>query len=50
MVDYYQNLFTSSNLVDFDEIIQVVQAKVTPELNLALTKDFTTDEVRTALK
>ena len=50
VVDYYQNLFTSSNPVDFDEIIQVVQPKVAPEMNLALTKDFTIDEVRIALK
>jgi len=45
VVDYYQNLFTSSNLVDFDEIIQVAQPKVAPEMNFSLTKDFTVDEV-----
>lgn len=37
VVDYYRNLFTSCNPVEFDEILQAIQPKVTPAMNHALS-------------
>lgn len=39
-MDYYTELFTSSNLVDFSEIIEVVQPKVSQEMNSRLLREF----------
>ena len=50
VVDYCTNLFTSSNPLDFKELLQAVQSKVTNPINQMLAKDFSADEVNTALK
>ena len=50
VVDYYKDLFTSSNPTEFLEILKAMQPKVTPIMNQKLTMDFTADEVRMALK
>lgn len=49
-VDYYTELFTSSNPVDFSEIIEVVQPKVSQEMNSRLLREFQPSEVLQALK
>ena len=50
MVDYYNNLFTSNNPIDFIEILEPVTLKVTPVMNQSLTRDFSAPEVKLALK
>ena len=50
MVEYYQNLFTSSNPTEFDELLQAIHLKVTLAMNHALTQEYTLNEVRIALK
>ena len=50
VVDYYKDLFTSSNPTEFSEILEAMQPKVTPIMNYKLVMDFTVDEVRMALK
>ena len=39
-VKYYFELFTSSNPSDFSEILEAVQPKVFPDMNLKLTREF----------
>ena len=50
LLDYYTNLFTSSNPTVFDEILEAVQPRVTSRMNQKLTMEFTVDEVNVALK
>lgn len=50
VVEYYTNLFTSSNPTDFSQLLQAVQPKVTLEVNQVLVRDFTANECRMALK
>ena len=50
MLDYYTDLFTSSNLIDFDEILGAMQPRVTSSMNQKITMEFTADEVNMALK
>lgn len=50
VVDYYLNLFTSSNHVECDEILQAIQQKVTPTMNHALSQFCTANEVWKTLK
>ena len=50
VLDYYIDLFTSSNPIVFDEILEAVQPRVTYSMNQKLTMEFTTDEVNVALK
>lgn len=50
VVDYYNNLFTSSQPKDFTELLNVVQLKVSMAMNEELTQSFTRAEVRLALK
>ena len=33
VVEYYNNLFTSSSPLDFSELLQAIQPKVTPSMN-----------------
>jgi len=49
-VAYFDKLFTSSKSDDFSEILQVVQPKVTNAMNVELTRAYTAQEVRLALK
>ena len=50
VLDYYTDLFTSSNLTVFDEILEAVQPRVTSSMNQKLTMEFTIDEVYVVLK
>ena len=50
VLDYYTDLFTSSNLIVFDEILEAVQPRVTSSMNQKLTMEFTIDEVYVVLK
>lgn len=48
--DYYSELFTSSCPVEFDEILDAVQPRVTHAMNTSLTREFHVGEVHKALK
>ena len=50
IVDYYSTLFSSSNPMDFRELIDAVEPKVTNAMNQMLLRDFQEFEVKTALK
>ena len=50
VVDYFKNLFTTSSLTNFNDILEAVETKVSPSMNHMLTSDFTTREVEQALK
>ena len=50
LVDYFRNMFTSSNPTSFDPILSGVDARITPQMNVSLTRDFTALEVKCALK
>ena len=50
VVEYYNNLFTSSSPSDFSELLQAIQPKVTLLMNQMLLKPFKGEEVRVALK
>ena len=50
VLDYYTDLFTSSNLIDFDEILGAMQPRVTSSMNQKITMEFTADEVNMTLK
>ena len=50
VLDYYTDLFTSSNLIDFDEILGAMQPRVTSSMNQKIIMEFTADEVNMALK
>ena len=49
-VAYFDKLFTSSKPDDFSEILHAVQPKVTNAMNAELTRAYTAQEVRIALK
>lgn len=49
LVNFY-NIFTSSNPTNFDPIFNDVEARITPQMNASLTRDFTTLEVECAFK
>ncbi|KAL0001686.1 hypothetical protein SO802_015467 [Lithocarpus litseifolius] len=50
IVDYYFDLFTSSDPTDFMEFIDAVEPKVSSAMNQMLFKDFQESEVKTTLK
>lgn len=50
VVEYYKNLFTSSNPTDFSQLLQAIQPKVTPAMNQVLVRDFTANKCRMTLK
>lgn len=47
-VEYFRDLFMSSNPHDLESIFVGFQERVSPEMNLSLTKPITDDEVRLA--
>ena len=49
-VDYYSDLFFSSNPTDFAEIVNAVQPKVTEDMTTRLIKEFQAYEVFKVLK
>ena len=50
LVDYYQQLFTSSNPSMVEEVVAHIPCTITDELNAELLADFTREEVVMALK
>ena len=50
LVDYYKELFTTSQPTEFSEMLQTAQPKVTNSMNQLLTRDFSAAEFRVALK
>ena len=50
IVDFYQNLFTSTNPSNFEEVVDLISQVVTNEMNEKLVTDFTFEEVEVALK
>ena len=50
MVNYFKQLFTSTAPSSFDQILQGIETKVTPSMNVDLTSEFTAEEVEKALK
>ena len=50
VLDYYTDLFTSSNLIDFDAILGAMQPRVTSSMNQKITMEFIADGVNMALK
>ena len=49
-VDYFQELFTSSNPIVSEELLDAVHSKVTNSMNEVLLQDFRSAEVEKALK
>ena len=50
IVDFYQNLFTSANPSNFEEVVDLIPQVVTTEMNEKLVAEFTIEEVEVALK
>ena len=50
VVDFYQDLFTSSNPTNFETILEEIPHVVIEEMNSELMKEFLTQEVEVALK
>ena len=48
--EYYTTLFTTNHPTDFNEILQAMQSKVTPQMNQMLDKAFIASEAHVALK
>ena len=49
-MEYYSELFSSANPIDFDEILKAIQPKVSRHMNEQLIKEFQPSEVFQALK
>ena len=49
-VDFYQQLFSSDNSQDFDEVLDQIPQVVTTDMNTQLTHEFNAVEVEMALK
>ena len=49
-VRYYQNLFSSNQVAVQEELLDVIDARVSEPMNALLIKDFQAVEVRKALK
>ena len=50
VVGYYNQLFTSSNSYDFEEVVQSTKRVVTEDMNSNLIRIFSKEEVEIALK
>lgn len=49
LVDYFKNIFNFATPLDFNQVLQGIEPKVTPQMNLVLTRDFTALEIEKAL-
>lgn len=47
--NYFQNIFLTTNLQAINQVVQNVEAKVTPYMNASLLNPFSSEEVRFAL-
>ena len=50
MLQYYEMLFTSSDPMEFEEILDAVQHKVTLRMNQVIVKEFSEVEAKNAIK
>ena len=50
VIKFYQKLFTSSETVNLDEILEQIPIVVTEEMNSELLKEFIAEKVENALK
>ncbi|XP_075654689.1 uncharacterized protein LOC142624833 [Castanea sativa] len=48
-INYFKDLFTSSNPTDFSGVLQVVDQVVTPDMNTTLLQRYNSEEVKQAL-
>ena len=48
--EYFKQILKSTLPTNFDQILQGIDTKVIPAMNLDLTREYTTDEVEFALK
>nr|POF21903.1 putative ribonuclease h protein [Quercus suber] len=46
LIGYYSSLFSSSCPTDFDEVLEGVEARVSPEMNVSLLRPFVASEVQ----
>ena len=49
-IRYYQKLFSSNQVTVQDELLEVIDARVSEPMNALLARDFQVAEVRKALK
>jgi hypothetical protein len=47
--DFYNNFYLSEGILDLDEVIQVIPAKITESMNEALLQPIKEEEVKSAL-
>ena len=50
VVTYYKELFTTSQPIEFSDLLHAVQPKVTTSMNQMLTKEFSAAKVKLVLK
>ena len=50
LIEFYENLFTSSNPCHLERILEGVQPMVTEDMRTGLAKPFTVEEVECAIK
>ena len=50
VVQYFKNIYTSSQPTSFDDVTGAIPSKVTNEMNMKLIKEFSKDKILTALK
>ena len=48
-VDYFDNIFYASSCNQMEECLSTVSAKVTPDMQDMLSRDFTADETKEAV-
>ena len=48
-VDYFDNLFCAGSCNQMEECLSTVSAKVTPDMQDMLSRDFTVDETKEAV-
>ena len=49
-IDYFENIYKTTSLTRIQEVTAAIPTKVTKEMNESLNKNFTREEVATALK
>ena len=49
-ISYFKNIYTTTNLTRINEVVNLILAKVSKEMNDSLVQNFTTEEVRVALQ
>ena len=50
LIEFYANLFTSSNPCHLERILKGLQPVVTEDIRIGLAKPFTVEEVECAIK